>query len=396
MHRRRIGPSSLLVVAALACGGESATEPTGSMKPVFTTTPPGEIGHDELYEWEVSVSDPTGTTPTLRASGLPSWLTLDAAARRLSGTPGESNIGSHQVTLVAEGAGGATVNRFSISVVIGTSTLVYDGSWLEGTSGQVFIGHDGQPHETEHFIVFSDFSSTDSRVALGDLLEEALEAIKDSFGILSDDEFDFTNADGKIHVLADKLHGPHNGWAYRDGLIVMAPDAPRYVTQGYYPARYRGLVTHELTHVVGFLLRGSGLQLHATDAWEREGIATYVAGLAPGGTPLISTMAEVDAWRARQAALAGGGNPIAVHLWTDFPSEVSASGQQGTYYAIFALAVQYLVDPEGHGGDLSDMRNVYLDIRAGRSWPEALAHRFGIDLAEYEADFWDLMREYLP
>ncbi|MDX1389132.1 MAG: putative Ig domain-containing protein [Acidobacteriota bacterium] len=396
MRRHRIRPLPLLAIAVFACGGEGATEPTRATKPVFTSTPPGEVGHDELYEWEVGVSDPTGATPTLRASGLPSWLSLDATARRLTGIPGESNIGSHLVTLVAEGPGGATVNQFTISVVIGTSTLVYDGSWLEGTSGQVFIGHDGQPHETEHFIVFSDFSSPESRVALGDLLEEALEAIKDAYGVSSDDEFEFANGDGKIHVLSDKLHGPNNGWAYRDGFIVMAPDAPRYATQGYGPERYRGLVTHELTHVVGFLLRGPDVQLHATDAWEREGVATYVAGLAPGGSPLISTMAEVDAWRARQAGLSGGGNPIAVHLWTDFPPEVSAAGQQGTYYAIFALAVQYLVDPDGHGGDLTDMRDVYLDIRAGRSWPEALEDRFGIDLAQYEADFWDLMEAYLP
>lgn len=67
----------------------------------------------------------------------------------------------------------------------------------------------------------------------------------------------------------------------------------------------------------------------------------------------------------------------------------------GDYYLFFELAVRYLVDPNGHGRSVLDIRDIYLDIRAGQRFTQAFESRMDLSVEEYEANFFTIMLEYL-
>jgi hypothetical protein len=96
------------------------------------------------------------------------------------------------------------------------------------------------------------------------------------------------------------------------------------------------------------------------------------------------------------SGLAGGGNPVSVETWYDFPQEiVDDAAQVGRYYLFFELAFRYLVDPEGHGKTLLDVKNMYLDIREGLTFEETFENRLGMSVDYYETNFFDIIVEYL-
>ena len=76
-----------------------------------TTAPEGET-----YRYELAASDPDGTTPTISAPTLPSWLTF-TPPDTISGTPTEANVGVHNVTMsVTDGVAPAVTRQFQITV----------------------------------------------------------------------------------------------------------------------------------------------------------------------------------------------------------------------------------------------------------------------------------------
>jgi hypothetical protein len=62
---------------------------------------------------------------------------------------------------------------------------------------------------------------------------------------------------------------------------------------------------------------------------------------------------------------------------------------------MFQLAVEYLVDEYGHGKTMEDFKNLFLDVRDGVAFRSAFKNRFEMSLSEYEAQFFDLMNDYL-
>jgi len=70
--------------------------------PTFTSTPILNAPADALYTYDVTATDPDVDALTIAATTLPAWLTLvdngDGTAT-LSGTPAESDVGSHSVVL---------------------------------------------------------------------------------------------------------------------------------------------------------------------------------------------------------------------------------------------------------------------------------------------------------
>ncbi len=65
------------------------------------------------------------------------------------------------------------------------------------------------------------------------------------------------------------------------------------------------------------------------------------------------------------------------------------------YYPMFQLAVTYLLDANGHGKSMRDLKDLYLDVRNGAVFATAFRDRMEIGLADYEAQFFDLMTDYL-
>lgn len=77
--------------------------------PLFTSTPVTAAQEDAAYSYNVTASDADGDSVAITAPTLPSWLTLNdhgEGAATLSGTPGNSEVGEHEVALqVSDGSG---------------------------------------------------------------------------------------------------------------------------------------------------------------------------------------------------------------------------------------------------------------------------------------------------
>ncbi len=65
--------------------------------PAFTSTAPTAATEGVLYTYTATATDPDGDTLTFAAPTRPAWLTLSGAT--LSGTPGQANVGTHNVTI---------------------------------------------------------------------------------------------------------------------------------------------------------------------------------------------------------------------------------------------------------------------------------------------------------
>jgi hypothetical protein len=181
-----------------------------------------------------------------------------------------------------------------------------------------------------------------------------------------------------------------SGLAYRDGVIIRATDSPRYRAAGYTPDSYRSLMQHEVFHVVEFLLIGNPTHQQANDVWLREGFASYAADIHH-----VQTVEELDTWRERMKDVPGGGNPIGIHVWSNFPQSVLDSNSTIDYYRYFELAVRYLLDPVGLGRTIEDHKALFEDLGQGVAFSNAFQRHYGLQLAVFQAEYWDRIRAYL-
>ena len=123
------------------------------------------------------------------------------------------------------------------------------------------------------------------------------------------------------------------------------------------------------------------------DVWLTEGVAEFVSGGTAAGS--IADLARLN----ELVATFGGLNPISMHRYNDYPDEPGIGYEY--LYPMFQLAAGYLFDVQGHGATLADLRDLYLDVRSGVLFSEAFEDRFGISVADYEAQFFGLMNDYL-
>ena len=147
------------------------------------------------------------------------------------------------------------------------------------------------------------------------------------------------------------------------------------------------MIAHELTHVVQSLLIGDddpGL----VDIWLTEGLAEAVSGGTAGGR--ISDLNQLNVLRQQYGWHL---NPILMHQY-NYPNVEGIIYYY--YYPMFQLAVEYLVDINGHGKSFGDIKNLYTDISVGVPFDTAFENRLGINVADYELQFFDLMNDYLP
>lgn len=265
------------------------------------------------------------------------------------------------------------------------SAMVDSGSWYR--TGFKWP-HDGNPFESEHFIVYSDAASVDSRQRLAEIGEELLVVLKGDFQIDADAMFRFPAGQSKIHIYTYKTYTPMEwgGWGYFGGLLIYSLDHPLRSEWGHTEIQmYTATVKHELMHAVEGLLKGSD-NPHLVDVWLTEGIAEHVSGGTAGGR--VITGAKLEELIANYGPL----NPIAMHRY-DYP-DIEGIGFY-YYYPMFQLAVEYLLDPSGLGRAKTSIRDIYLDARDGVPFSEAFGARIGIGLQEYEDEFFDRIRDYI-
>ncbi len=266
------------------------------------------------------------------------------------------------------------------------SNMVDNGSWY--TTGFRWA-HDGNPYESEHFVVFSDAAGLWAREYLADIGEELLTVLVEQFGLVGEEVLRFPPGQEKIHIFAYKNHAPTNwgGWAYYGGLLIYSADHEWRRQIGHTaPQMYIPVVKHELMHVLESLIKASG-NPELVDVWLTEGIAEAVSGGTAGGA--VTSRAKM----ADLIATYGDLNPIAMHQYR-YPDIDGVA--YNYYYPMFQLAATYLVDAKGHARAWRDLRDLLLDVRSGTPFATAFEDRFGIGLAQYEEEFFDRMNDYLP
>jgi hypothetical protein len=239
----------------------------------------------------------------------------------------------------------------------------------------------------EYVDLYSDASSDSVKSIMHERAVNAFADVKSLMGIQDHAIFTFPPGRTKVDVYANRLNTEYyGGFAYYGGAIVLAYDHPGYQPNQPWAANE---LDHEVFHVVETLLEGSG-HLGAY-VWFREGIADYYAG-----TDLITSVAEMEAWLATRRHLPGGGNPVLIRMWEDFPAEVEAVRGQGLWYRMFELAVSYLMDEDGLNRSYLDVKALFLELSGDTSrFPEAFERHMGISLQEYEEGFFEIIREFL-
>jgi hypothetical protein len=273
-----------------------------------------------------------------------------------------------------------------------TSVFSYrPGSWVRQTPYQ--WTHDGMPYESEHFIIYSDSAMEEEKVRFAEEAEKFLEFILVSLHI-ADDELRYPPGRGKIEIFGSTKHTLElgGGYAYYGGFLFTYDQGEYRMYEYSWPDSFlfKPLFTHEITHDVAFLLMGYSSHDNLLVAtWFDEGLAVYVSEDDPYK---ISSLAQLTGLRQQLEDVPGKGNPTLIKRWEEIPYQYFTDEMINKLYALFELAVGYLVDTYG----VEKCKQVYLDTRAGLTFEESFASQYGISLTDYQQSFFSRMEDYLP
>jgi hypothetical protein len=271
--------------------------------------------------------------------------------------------------------------------------MVDSGSWYVKERWP----HNGNPSETEHFVVYSDGASLEARQRLAALAEEVYVEVIEEMGVDPATMFRFPTDQDKIDLYANRYNVLEGGGAraYYAGVIIWSFDheAGREATD---VRTVRTTLKHELIHVVEALLKGRFTgDVAVSDprrmpTWFSEGTAEALSGGTTGGAP--RTLDQIDGLIAHYGRI----NPIAWRV--DLPPEevFSSDAYPRYYYPLAQLAVEYLLDPNGLGKSPEELAAVMVDMGDDVSFGEAFESHIGISQSDYEAQFFALMAGYLP
>lgn len=386
--RARVSPWWILCVSGLflaggagGCrdGGVSGPEGPGRLR--FSSEPISHVHHNDTYGYSPTVEGGAGPL-TFRAEQVPSWLEFDAESHGLSGEPTADHLGTHAVRITVSDSMRTVSQSFSIEVSL---RQVGSGSWV-GSFPHPWA-HDGVPVIGEEVDLYSDASSDEVKLAMHERAQAAFTEIKSLMSIEDHSVFFFPAGRSKVDIYANRLNPEYfGGFAYHGGAIVLSYDHPGYLPGQAWCANE---IEHETLHVVETLLEGSGIL--GADVWFREGIADYYAG-----NDLLGSIPEMNSWLETRRHLPGGGNPIRIHRWEDFPPEVTAVRGQGLWYPMFELAVRYLMHPQGLGRSYGNVRDLFVVLGGDQNrFQEAFEDHMGISLSEFEGSFFERIQGFL-
>jgi hypothetical protein len=378
---------AIITIASLCltgCWGDGITGGGRNRPPRFLTTPPLRADHDLTYTYDFEVQDPDGDPVTITLEALPDWLQYDSLNTLITGTPGEARIREGSwVRIVASDGEWWVDQSYTLQVVLGISTLVFDGWWMTEFGPAHHHGHDGHPYESENFLVFSDFVPQEERKLWSDTLEAHQAELMDSLSVASTAEFAYVTPDRRLHVMFSRhqrFPGGAGGAASHAGFMLYSSDYYDDNPNSIWRESYSLILKHEVMHCVEALLSNGMLG----QPWWVEGIAEYVSDLS--GLRLQYKV-------TRYSDLQESENPIAVRTWTRWAALGTSKVLYDTYMEV---AVRYLLDPAGGGRTWGDVRNMYWSIRQGTAFEEAFALHMGMTVGYFQAHFFELMRAYLP
>lgn len=254
------------------------------------------------------------------------------------------------------------------------------------------LSHDCEPYESDNFRIYSNASSMEAKQELANLCEEVFLELKTVFEVVNHDELEM---DDKFEVYSIKDFTPEwgTGHAHYNGFLVAGIDSWHY-RRWYHSNRtmYKTTVKHEMTHVFQNRLCGRWIPV-----WFAEGLAEYLGGAVNNrpvrticGMP-ITTRSSFCIWRALEHK-----NPVTIHYSSDYP-DTSVEGY-AQYYPMFYLVMAYLLDPNGHGKTLHDIKLIFQDLKNSHSqttFDAVFENRMGMSVQYYEEHFYELMEAYL-
>jgi hypothetical protein len=251
--------------------------------------------------------------------------------------------------------------------------------------------HDGMPYHSKYCIVYSDGASDKLKTQIGILADENFSEILQTFNFNNFSDFRYPLDNQKIEIYINRFHDENIMWAYWGGFFLTIRRSDIDDTWYYNFMDYTS--KHELMHVFEFLIEGT-YDL-GTPTWFREGIAVHIGDISIAGGKVIDTSGELESWIEQYKNIPGEGNPIKINQWEDFPQIIRDQNQTGKYYPLFALALKYLIDEKGAGKSYNDILNLFYDIRNGIEFSVTFQQTFGINLNDFEAEFYERMRLFL-
>lgn len=104
--------------ASASTGAFSITVSNTNDAPAISGSPATGVDEDSAYSFQPSATDPDGDKLTFNISNKPAWASFNSGTGRLSGTPGNSDVGLYSsITIrVSDGALSASLGSFSIRV----------------------------------------------------------------------------------------------------------------------------------------------------------------------------------------------------------------------------------------------------------------------------------------
>ncbi len=260
----------------------------------------------------------------------------------------------------------------------GAAAMVDGGSWYVRERWP----QDGDPIESESFVVYSDAASVEARREVAEVAEQVWAELLDDFSI-EPGMLRYPDGQDKIDVYAYRNHDPQD-WAaraYYGGLIMWSPDHEARVEKSFAP-----VMKHELVHVLQWLISGNP-DPHPVDVWFLEGLPEAMSGGTTGGA--VRGLDELD-------DLTGEFGTISPISFKTYSQIATPDAGEHFNYPMFQLAVEYLLDDDGYGRSPEDARDVFIDVAEGASFEAAFEDRMEVSLAAYEREFFDRMDGYLP
>ena len=105
----------------------------------------------------------------------------------------------------------------------------------------------------------------------------------------------------------------------------------------------------------------------------------------------ITTLSAFKRWCAKDYK-----NPVSIHYSSDYPN-TSVEGY-AKYYPMFYLVMAYLLDPNGQGKSIHDIKLIFQDLKNGGSqtnFDAVFENRMRMSTQYYEEHFYELMETYL-
>ena len=108
-----------LALVLAACGEESEEAVAANQAPTISGTPGTSVNQGTAYSFTPSAADADGDALLFGIDAKPAWAVFDSATGRLSGMPGQADVGTHRgiVIHVSDGKAQAMLPAFDLTVV---------------------------------------------------------------------------------------------------------------------------------------------------------------------------------------------------------------------------------------------------------------------------------------